>query len=94
MAFCCNDELSRENIKTPVNNIETLVKPYFNDMLMCIHKVFPEKDCEQFHIEWSFEQKQNEGIHKNMMFGYFDRDGGDNIDDYTHFIYDPNIQMN
>lgn len=94
MAFCCDDELSRENIKAPVNDIETLVKPYFNDMWMCVHKVFPEKDWGQFHIQWSFEQKQKEAMPKNMVFGYSGREAGDDMDDYTHLVYGPNVQMN
>jgi hypothetical protein len=94
MKFCCDDDTSKDNIKAPVNDIETLVKPYFNDMWMCVHKVFPEKDWGQFHIEWSFEEKQKETMPKNMVFGYSDRELGDDADNYGHIVYGPNIQMN
>ena len=94
MNFCCDDDLSKENIKAPVNDIETLLKPYFNDMWMCVHKVFPEKDWGQFHIEWSIEEKQKEAMPKNMVFGYSGREIGDDMDDYTHVIYGPSMNIN
>lgn len=94
MKFCCDDDVSRANIRAPVNDIETLVKPYFNDMWMCVHKVHPDQDWGQFHVEWSFEEKQKEVANKNMAYGYAGRDFGDDVDDYNHVIYGPNIQMN
>lgn len=60
MKFHCDDDLSKENIRTPVNEIEAITKPLYKDMWMCVHKVDPEKDFGKFHIEWSFKEKKND----------------------------------
>ena len=90
MKFVCDDETSRENIKTPINEISSSVKPLFNDMWMCVSKLFPEKEWGNFHIEWDFEEKQPEAFNRNKIMLPTDRES----DEYMHYIYGPTIQMN
>jgi len=62
MKFHCEDELSRENICTPINEIEATAKPLYKDMWMCVHKIDPEKDFGKFRVEWELEEKKSDNI--------------------------------
>lgn len=91
MRLICDDELSRSNIKTPTNVIESATKPMFNDIWMCVHKVDPEKDWGKFSFEWSFDEKQPESARRqNVEMSSVDRD----IDTYAQMMYGPTLNMN
>lgn len=91
MKLVCDDDLARENIKTPINEIESTCKPLFNDLWMCVQKVYPEKGWGKFHFEWDFEEKKPENYNRNRTL-LLSHDPMD--DDYAHVIYGSGINMN
>lgn len=91
MKFICDDDASRENIKCFVNDIETTLRPFYSDMWMCVHKVFPEKDWGQFHIEWSFEEKlKQDTMQRNANYNF--NMESDMTDAYA-MLYGQNVNM-
>jgi len=90
LKLVCDDDIARENIKAPVNEIGTYMKPQYYDLWLCVQKVFPEKDWGQFHLEWDAQEEIPEIRRGGNLGGYSNqRDDTDDYNEYTERIYGP-----